>query len=104
MNIKVTYKHLESTPALDEMTHRKSEKLKKYFDGKLNLSWSYTVEKQQHIAHCHLTGNHMDFFAEATTSSIYSSIDEVVLALEKQVRKNKEMLKNHHYKKVSQVA
>ena len=101
MNIKITYKHLESTPALDEMTERKSEKLKKYFDGKLNLHWNFCVEKQNHIAHCHLTGSHMDYFAEATTSSIYSSIDAVVMALEKQIRKNKEQLKNHHYKKIT---
>jgi len=102
MNIKVTYKHLESTPALDETARTKSEKLKKYFDGNLNLHWSFTVEKKSHIAHCHLTGNHMDFFAEATTESIYSAIDEVVLALERQVRKNKEQLKDHHYKKVKE--
>jgi putative sigma-54 modulation protein len=100
MNIKVTYKHLESTPSLDEITRTKSEKLKKYFDGKINLNWSFTVENKSHVAHCHLTGSHMDFFAEATTESIYSAIDEVVSALEKQVRKNKEQLKNHHYKKI----
>ena len=100
MNIKVTYKHLESTPSLDEITHAKSEKLKKYFDGKINLSWNFTVENKSHVAHCHLTGSHMDFFAEATTESIYSAIDEVVSALEKQVRKNKEQLKNHHYRKI----
>ena len=104
MKIKVTYKHLESTPALDEMTQKKSEKLKKFFDGQLNLHWSYTVEKMNHIAHCHLTGNHMEFFAEATTDSIYASIDEVILALEKQLRKNKEQLKNHHHKKVTEIA
>ena len=104
MNIKVTYKHLESTPALDETTRNKSEKLKKYFDGKLNLDWSFTVEKKSHIAHCHLTGNHMDFFAESTTDSIYSAIDEVISSLDRQLRKNKEQLKNYHYKKVTEVA
>lgn len=101
MNIKVTYKHLESTPSLDEITQTKSEKLRKYFNGDLNLHWSFTVEKKSHIAHCHLTGNHMDFFAEATTDSIYSSIDEVISHLERQVRKNKEQLRNHHYKKIN---
>ncbi len=100
MNIKISYKHLESTQAIDEMTQKKSEKLKKYFDGKLKLEWNFTVEKQNHIAHCHLTGNHMDFFAQATTHSLYESIDAVIMALEKQVRKNKEQLKDHHYKKV----
>ncbi len=98
MNIKTAYKHLESTPAIEEITQRKSEKLKKYFQGKLNLDWTFTVEKKLHIAHCHLTGNNMDFFAEATTESIYSAIDEAILALEKQVKKHKEQLKNHHVK------
>ena len=98
MNIKTTYKHLESTPAIEEITHRKSEKLKKYFEGKLNLDWTFTVEKKTHVAHCHLTGNHMDYFAEASTDSIYSAIDETILALEKQVKKHKELVKNHHAK------
>jgi putative sigma-54 modulation protein len=95
MNIKISYKHLESTPAIDEVTQKKSEKLKKYFHGKLNLDWNFTVEKQAQIAHCHLTGDHITFFAEATTESIYTSIDQVVHALEVQVRKNKETIKSH---------
>jgi len=95
MNIKISYKHLESTPAIDDVTRKKSEKLRKYFSGNLNLDWSFTVEKQSQVAHCHVTGDHMEFFAEATTGSIYSSIDEVVHHLERQVRKNKEVVRNH---------
>ena len=95
MNIKITYKHLNSTPGLDDVTRKKSEKLKKYFRGNLNLDWNFTVEKQAQIAHCHLTGDHIEFFAEATTDSIYSAIDDVVRHLEVQVRKNKEQVRNH---------
>ena len=96
MKVTISYKHLESTPAIDEITHRKSEKLKKYFDGKINLKWNFTVEKKQHIAHCHLTSvDNIDFFAEAQTDSIYSAIDEVESKLEKQIRKKKEMVKTH---------
>ena len=95
MNIKITYKHLTSTPAIDEVTRNKSEKLKKYFHGKLNLDWNFTVEKHDHIAHCHLTGDHIEFFAEATTDSLYGSIDAVVDHLERQVKKNKEQITHH---------
>lgn len=95
MNITITYKHLESTPAIDDATQKKSEKLKKYFEGRLNLDWNFTVEKQAQIAHCLLTGDHIEFFAEATTDSIYSSIDQVVAHLEKQLRKNKEQVRSH---------
>ena len=42
-----------------------------------------------------LYARHMEFFAEATTASIYNSIDEVVHHLERQVRKNKELVRNH---------
>ncbi len=98
MNIKISYKHLESTPAIDSVTRKKSEKLGKYFKGKLNLDWNFTVEKQTQVAHCHLTGDHIEFFAEATTDSIYSAIDQVVAHLEAQVRKTKELVTNHHNK------
>ena len=91
MNLKISYKHLQSTNGIDEITRKKSEKLKKYFQGKLNLDWNFTVEKQAHVAHCHLTGDHIEFFAEATTDNLYSAIDEVVHHLERQVRKNKEL-------------
>lgn len=94
MNLKISYKHLESTNGIDDVTRKKSEKLKKYFQGKLNLNWNFTVEKQAHIAHCHLTGDHIEFFAEATTENLYAAIDEVIHHLERQVRKNKEQLKN----------
>ena len=96
MKVTISYKHLDSTPAIDEITHRKSEKLKKYFNGKINLRWNFTVEKKDHIAHCHLTCvDNIDYFAEARTESLYSAIDEVEAKLEKQIRKKKEILKNH---------
>ena len=93
MNLKISYKHLQSTAGIDEVTKRKSEKLKKYFQGKLNLDWNFAVEKHAHIAHCHLTGDHIEFFAEATTENLYAAIDEVIHHLERQVKKNKEQVR-----------
>lgn len=94
MNIKISYKHLESTAALEESTHQKSEKLKKYFEGKMNLDWNFTVEKLEHTAHCHLTGDHIALFAEAKTDNMYSAIDKVIAHLERQLRKEKEIVRN----------
>jgi len=95
MNVKITYKHLSSTDGIDQVTRKKSEKLKKYFKGKLNLDWNFAVEKHAHVAHCHLTGDHIEFFAEATTENLYAAIDEVIHHLERQVRRNKEQVRNH---------
>ena len=104
MNIRITYKHLESTPGIDDVTHRKSEKLKKYFKGKMNLDWNFTVEKQNQIAHCHLTGDHIEFFSESKTTNLYHSIDEVISSLERQVKKHKEVVREAHPLKASRVA
>ena len=104
MNIKITYKNLESTPGIDEITHRKSEKLKKYFKGKMNLDWNFSVEKQNQIAHCHVTGDHIEFFAESRSANLYQSIDEVISSLEKQLRKHKEIVREQHPQKASRVA
>lgn len=97
MKITISYKHLSSTPGLNEITSVKSEKLKKYFSGKVALHWNFTVEKDRHVAHCQLTGSKLNYFAEATTDSIYSAIDEVVTKLEKQVQRKKEMWRNHKH-------
>lgn len=103
MNIKITYKHLDSTPGIDEATLRKSEKLKKYFNGKMNLDWNFSVEKQNQIAHCHLTGDHIEFFAESHSGNLYQSIDEVVSSLDRQVKKHKDTIKNRQSIKASKI-
>lgn len=97
MNIKMTFKHLETSPGVEEIASRKSERLKKYFNGKIGLDWNFSVEKGEHIAHCHLTGNNLDYFAEAKTDSIYSGIDHVVQKLETQLKRKKEKVKDRRY-------
>ena len=103
MNIKISYKHLASTDGIEAVTLKKSEKLKKYFQGKLNLEWTFTVEKQNQIAHCRLSGNQIEFFAEATSDNLYASIDLVIDHLERQVRKQKELVTDHHHDKQARV-
>lgn len=95
MKVKITYKHLKSTDGIDEVTKRKSAKLEKYFYGKTELLWNFAVEKNRHVAHGHLLGNHIEFFAESEADSLYAAIDEVIAKLEKQIRKKKEIVKNH---------
>ena len=96
MDIKISYRHLASTEGIEAITLKKSEKLRKYFQGRFNLDWNFSVEKKNQIAHCHLTGPHFEFFAEASTDSIYTSIDDVILVLARKLHDRKEMVKNHH--------
>jgi len=94
MNIELSFKNLEATPSAKNYVMEKTEKLKKYFQGKVHVTWNFSVERQNLIAHCHLTGNHMDYFGEAETNDIYASVDLALDRIERQLKKRKEIIKN----------
>ena len=98
MNLTMTFKHMEASEAIKHYTREKSGKLAKYFDGKISVSWNFGVEKMEHIAHCHLVGNHMDYFGEASTEEMHQSIDLAIEKIEKQLRRHKEIVKDRLHK------
>ena len=96
MIIDFAFKHMPASDALRDYANEKSDKLRKFFDGKIHVKWNFTREHEDFIAHCHLMGNHMDFFGEATTKDAYASIDEAIVKTEKQIKKHKEKVTDHH--------
>jgi putative sigma-54 modulation protein len=96
MTLNMSFRHMGASDALKVYTEEKSARLAKYFRGKISMTWTFTVEKQGRIAHCRLAGNRMDYFGEASTEDFHASIDQVVDRIEKQLRKHKEIVKDHH--------
>ena len=96
MDIQLTFKHIGSDDLIKEYATTKSQRLKKYFRGRISVIWNFNIEKQNHIAHCRLVGNQMDYFGEAITDGLQSSIDIVIDKIEKQIKKHKEIVKDHH--------
>ena len=96
MIINISFKHIKSSDHLRDYAEEKSERLKKYFDGKIHVTWTLSTEKERHIAHCHLVGNHMDYFSETTDDVFTAAIDLTIDKIEKQVRKHKEKITHHH--------
>lgn len=90
MRITITFKHLEHTPALDERIKEKSEKLAKYFQGKLNVDWVCWVHGEEHWAELKVHGTKFDFFAKACDDNMYKALDLVVEKMERQVDKKKQ--------------
>ena len=95
MTVRFSFKQMKTSPAIRAYTKEKTDKLKKYFHGRMAVVWSFSAEREIRHAHCHITGNHMDYFAEARTEDLYASIDIVVDKIEKQLRKHKEVVKDH---------
>jgi putative sigma-54 modulation protein len=96
MIIDFAFKHMPVSDALREHAQEKSEKLTRFFDGKIHVRWNFTREHEEFIAHCHLLGNHMDFFGEATETDARAAIDEALVKIEKQIKKHKEIVTEHH--------
>ena len=95
MTVNISFKQMDPSETLKGYTNEKADKLAKYFRGRISTTWNFTHERESRIVHCHLIGNNMDYFAEAATEDFRVSIDQVVDKIEKQIRKHKEIVKDH---------
>lgn len=95
MNLQVTFKHMDTSPTLKSFIEERCETLMKYFHGKVSLHWTLSMERQNRVAHCRLTGSHMDYFGEGSSEDFKLAIDMALDRLEKQVKKHKEIVKDH---------
>jgi putative sigma-54 modulation protein len=95
MTFTVSFKQMRSSKAIRAYAEEKCEKLQVYFRGRISINWTFNMERELRGAHCHLTGNNMDYFGHAETDDLRASIDIVVDKIERQLRKHKEIVKDH---------
>jgi putative sigma-54 modulation protein len=88
---------MDSSDAVRFYAEKRSEHFKKYLNGKIQVTWSFLVEHHKHIAHCHVVGQNMEFFGDSESGDMNQSIDLVVDKIEKQLKKHKEVLTQHHH-------
>ena len=100
MKITISFQNLEHTPSLDSRIQEKTEKLKKYLEGKTHAKWNCYVEEHVHYAEIDLLGPKCEFHASANSDSLYKSIDLVVSKLEKQLHKKHERQRNKIHRKI----
>jgi putative sigma-54 modulation protein len=94
MKLKISFKHLEHTPALDERIKEKSEKFEKYFQGNVTVQWVCWVEDNKHWAEIKVHGPKFDFFAKASSDNLYKCLDLVCEKIERQFEKQKDQKRN----------
>ena len=96
MQLSITGHHIEVTPALRERVASKMEKIERHFDHLTDVHVILTVEKQRHTAEATLNASRARLFAEATEEDMYAAIDGLIDKLDRQVKKHKEKLTDHH--------
>lgn len=92
MNINLTGRHLEITPAIRDYATGKFGKIKRHFDNVIDVNIILSVEKlrQKAEATIHISGK--DIFVECDDENLYAAIDALVGKLDRQVMKHKEKL------------
>jgi len=96
MQINLTGHHIEVTPPLREYVNSKIERLERHFDHVTNIHVVLSVEKLRHKAEAtvHVSGGNL--FADATQGDMYAAIDSLIDKLDRQVKKHKEKMTDHH--------
>jgi putative sigma-54 modulation protein len=96
MQINLTGHHIDITPSLRSYVQTKFEKLERHFDNMTNVHVILTVEKERQIAEATVHVNRGNLFADAEHSDMYAAIDGLIDKLDRQVKKHKEKLTDHH--------
>ena len=96
MHINLSGHHVDITPALRAYVTTKFERLERHSDSITNTHVVLTVEKQVRKAEAqvHVTGENL--YADAESQDMYASIDALVDKLDRQVKRHKEKLSDHH--------
>ena len=74
----------------------KLDKIERHFDLVSDVHCILTVEKLRHKAEATVNVNGAKIYADATEEDMYTAIDSLTDKLERQVRKYKEKLVDHH--------
>jgi putative sigma-54 modulation protein len=99
MQIKLTGHHVEITPALRDYISEKLARIERHFENATDIHCILTVEKLEHKAEGTLNVSGNTLHAHSVESDMYAAIDSLADKLDRQVRKHKEKLTDHHARK-----
>lgn len=107
MEVHVSGQHLSVGDSLKAYSlDRIKDVVSKYFEHAVSANVHFT--KQSYLHKCDLivnegTGRHLAIKSNAECDDVYSSFDQALAKLEKQLRKYKTRIKDHHKLKTSEV-
>ena len=90
MQINVTFRHIDPSPALRTYAEDKISRIKKYLEEPIEAHVVLKVEKFRHIAEVLIIADGMRINGSEETDDMYSAIDLVADTIEGQVRKGKD--------------
>jgi putative sigma-54 modulation protein len=96
MQINVTFRHVDPTPALRFHAEDKLERMvRKYLRRPVDAHVILSVARERHVAEITLQADHVTMFAKEETTDLYAAIDLAIGKLEHQAQKLRARRKEH---------
>ncbi len=96
MQINLTGHHIGITDSLKSYVEQKFRRLERHFENITSIHVILTVEKERQKAEATLHVNRGNLFADAERQDMYAAIDGLIDKLDRQLKKHKEKLTDHH--------
>jgi putative sigma-54 modulation protein len=93
MQTSVTFKNLDASDHLKAYVSDKLDRFDKFLDNPAEANVVLAVEKFRHIAEISIAGDRLNIYGKEETNDMYSAIDMVLDKLEKQIKKNKQKIR-----------
>lgn len=93
MQTAVTFKNLDPSDTLKSYVRDKLDRFDRLLDNPAEANVVLSVEKFRHIAEINIIGDRLTINGKEETIDMYSAIDMVLDKLEKQIKKNKEKIR-----------
>lgn len=96
MVVSYTGKHTEINDEMKDYLEKKLQKVKFYYDNILNINVLVGFERGQFNTEVKVTANRDVYFAKTTNQTWQESFDAVTDKVEKEIKKKKDKLTDHH--------
>ncbi len=102
MNLTISGRHLELTPAIEAYVKNKLERIKRHFDHVIDIAVILTVDRiaekeKSQKAEVNLRLRGKDLHVESIAENLYAAIDLLIDKLDRQVIKYKTKLQDHQH-------
>ncbi|AMO38416.1 ribosome hibernation-promoting factor [Thauera humireducens] len=97
MNLNITGRHVEVTPAIRDYVSTKLDRVIRHFDNVTSVAVILSVEKLKQKAEVTLHVRGKDLFVESDDADMYAAIDSMADKLDRQVQKYKQKMADHNH-------
>lgn len=95
MNLSISGRHLEVTPAIREYVLNKMARVTRHFDNVIDTQVILSIERLKHTAEITMRLRGKDIHCAATDENLYAAIDLLADKIDRQVIKYKSKAQNH---------